>query len=233
LKTTTLIIEWLIGGILVSLALVVLAVSFFPRETQGILAWFTARQSPAAYEALLATIVTAIVYAVGILSEFVGRALFEPLLDKIKQERFKQYLQAHQAKLSKSETLKEWGTAPPDMISTSRASACLGEMRFEVLMKSPELYGEIEREMNQFRLIRVLFLVEAMLGVAIARQLLQGFSVFLTCSLVFVIVLACVTWLAVRSRFHRYCRAIERTYKVLVLDPRPEPRAISRRKHLT
>lgn len=82
MKTTTLIIEWLIGGILVSLALVILAFSFFPHEMQGVLSWFNVPQSPAAYEALVATIVTAIVYAVGVLSEFIGRALFEPLLDK-------------------------------------------------------------------------------------------------------------------------------------------------------
>jgi hypothetical protein len=217
MKTTALIIEWLIGGVLVSLALVALAASFFPDEVRLIWSWLNRLPSVLANDAVLATVFTASVYAVGVLSEFVGFTLFEPLLDQIKKEQFTRYLKANRETLMRSQILRGYNTIP-ESISVHEASSRMGEMRFYVLMKSPELYSEIESQMNRFRLIRILFMVEAILGLAIARQLLRLFSIPLACALAAVLALVCVNWLAVRSRFHRYCRAVERAYRVLVLD---------------
>jgi hypothetical protein len=58
--------------------------------------------------------------------------------------------------------------------------------------------------------------VEIILIAAVFGQLIQQVSPYMIGVLVFLIAVAVVNYKAIMSRFNRYCRAIERSYKVLV-----------------
>lgn len=222
MKTTALIIEWLVAGVLILLAVISLVFSLFPVETRELLAGFGRLSSLLTNEVVLATIVTAIAYAVGVLSEFAGWIAFEWWLDRIKMSRLPKYLRRNHAILKQSLLLAEYLATPPKALDLSTASALYGEMRFDVLMRSPRLYKEIESQINRFRLIRVLFLVELILFLAVVGQLLRGSLPMLMGTMVLIIVIGCVNVVAIGYRFHRYCRAIERSYKALLMAQRPE-----------
>jgi hypothetical protein len=96
-------------------------------------------------------------------------------------------------------------------------AACVGKMRFYVMNHSALLYADIAAQISRFRLIRVLFLAEAIVILAIIGQLRFGFSPFLIVMFGLVFFIAYANFLAIRSRFNRYCRAIERSYTVLMI----------------
>ncbi len=215
MKTTVLIVEFLVAGTLVVLAVGVFLSCFFQSEMQRALTWLNQYQDLAAP---LATIIfVAIAYSVGVLLESIGLELFEWKLDEIKTERMKKYLKENQKDLKNSSIFNEYA-GDPEKISKDQAVSWMGDMRFYVLMKSPTLYEEIESQINRLRLVRVSFLAEFILIVAVILRLRQNPSLFLDCILLFLMITAILTVWAIMKRFHRYCRAIERSYKMLVLE---------------
>jgi hypothetical protein len=219
MKTTVLIIEYLFGGVLVLLALMLLVASLFPPLMGALGSFLRHCEFPDSIRSILAIIFAAVVYGVGLISEYVGGEIFEWWLKRIKRARLAKYLRKNYANLGKSTILAEYAAVPLEQISvTEEAIELIGAMRFHVMMESPELYQEIESQINRFRLVRVLFLVEVIVVLAMTIQMLRVPSPILVCLLVLVLVLAVANVSAVKRRFERYCRAVERSYKVLVLD---------------
>ena len=217
MRTTMLIIEFLVAGILVSVALLLCGVSFFPDQTSAIIENFSS--VPVSVQVLLGTIFVSIAYGVGIFSEYVGLSIFEGQLDRIKGKRMIKYLKDlkdEKVDLEKSCILKKFKEIPPEKITKKQAKSCIGPMRFYVLRESSSLYQDIASQIHRLRLIRILFLVEIILIAAVFGQLIQRFSPYMIGVLVFLIAVAVVNYKAIMSRFNRYCRAIERSYKVLV-----------------
>ena len=147
--------------------------------------------------------------------------IFEWRLNKIKRKRLIKYLKGlndNGMDLEVSPLLKMFKGISPSKITEEQARSIIGPMRFYVLKESPYLYQDIASQIHRLRLIHILFLVEVILIVAVCGQLLQGFSWYPICALIFLIVLAIVNVKAAMNRFNRYCRAIERSYRVLVFD---------------
>jgi hypothetical protein len=92
-------------------------------------------------------------------------------------------------------------------------------MRYDVLMKSVPLYADIESQINRLRLIRVLFLSECIVGLALTIRLVRAFTPLTTGILFIIILVTFGNYAAINYRFNRYCRTVEKAYKVLVLDP--------------
>jgi hypothetical protein len=221
MKTTVLIVEYLVAGILVLLALTLLAASIFPELISGLKSLFAQHESLDAISPTLVVVFAALAYGVGLVAEFLGEKTFEWWLDRIKLNRLEDYLKKNNGNLHKSPLLAKYQKNPGDKTDESPVPIeirLIGEMRFHVLMESAELYAEIESQLNRFRLIRVLVLVEAILAAAIVISLIQDYSPVLVFLLVVVVVVAIANVGAVGRRFHRYCRAVERAYKTLVLD---------------
>jgi hypothetical protein len=224
MKTTVLIVEFLVGGILVSLAMVFCVASVFPGvsiipdEIEAII------EDLGQYPSLpvgvvLVTIVAAIAYGVGVFSEFIGLHLFEGRHDKIKRQYLIKYLKELKGdgiNLKKSPLLKRFDKIPPDKITKEQARSVIGPIRFYVLKESPYLYQDIASQIHRLRLIRILFLVEIILIVAVAGQLHQEFSSHLIYALLFLVIIAIANVFAILDRFNRYCRAVLRSYRVLI-----------------
>lgn len=225
MKTTMLIVEFLIGGILVLLALMFLAVSFFPDEVQQVFNNIDLSQPlPVSTLLLLSTIFVAIAYTVGIFSEFFAREMFEWLLVRVRKKQVEKYLDdlhKNKVKIEKNPILSKLKDDFSEENNKDQVQLPTGLMRSYVLMKSPELYHNIASQLHRFRLMRILFLTELIFIVAIFRQSLRAISPSLMWALVFLIVAAILTVVVIHSRFKRYCRDIERSYMVLVLDQDP------------
>jgi HAD superfamily hydrolase (TIGR01509 family) len=221
MKTTVLVVEYLVAGVLASLALTLLAASIFPELISDLKSLFAQHESLDAISPILAVVFAALAYGVGLVAEFLGEKTFEWWLDRIKRGHLEGYLKKNDENLHKSPLLAKYQKNPGDEIDESPVPIeirLIGEMRFHVLMESAELYAEIESQLNRFRLIRVLVLVEAILTAAIIISLIRAGSPVLVFLLVVVVVLAIANVGAVGRCFHRYCRAVERAYKTLVLD---------------
>jgi len=96
-------------------------------------------------------------------------------------------------------------------------------MRFVVMMKSYEApYREVEAQINRLRLVRVLFFEEAVILVGLFELLLRSpsWALFLGC--LALIALSALNFWAIDYRCNMYCRAIERSYRALVLEATPE-----------
>ncbi|MCI0489164.1 MAG: hypothetical protein L0229_21435, partial [Blastocatellia bacterium] len=122
--------------------------------------------------------------------------------------------------LAKSPILDEYALASAEELDEklkNTAAACIGEMRFYVMMKDSTLYAEIDSQISRFRLVRILFLVELILFIAIIWQWHRGLGFILKCSVPLAII-AFFNLIAIGARFNRYCRAVERTYKAIMLD---------------
>ncbi len=226
-KASALIVELLVGGILVSFSIGLLIFSISPAEVQLMLARFNQLQSIPGKEAFFAAIFTATVYGIGLISESCEMAIFERWLDRIKRNKLKKFIKSNQsifkdddvlggyvALLDNKENEEEFNKKIKDDGPSS-----IGEMRFYVLMKSPPLYGEIESQIGRGRLIRVLLFAETILFIAISVLLFRRCSSALIAILGVIIFLGFATVMAVKFRFERYCRSIERGYKAIRLDP--------------
>ena len=227
MRTTMLLVEFLVAGILVLLALIFLGISIFPSKEQAILDLFHQEYCLSA-GALLATIFVAVAYPVGVFSEYLTRDFFEDKLEEIRMNRMRIYLEENHANLRKSPILEKYASIPPTDISTiitkEEARKCTGPMRFHVLMENTELYREIESQLHRLRLMRTLFLVVVLfLAAAVSRLIVtwylhQDISLFLLVVIVFFVLAAFADFKAIKDRSHRYCRAVERSYRALVLD---------------
>jgi hypothetical protein len=111
MRTTMLYVEFLVGGILVLLALIFLGVSIFPSTEKPIMNLLEQKGHLSA-SILLSPIFVAAAYAIGVFSEYFTRSLFEDKLDEIKVMRTKIYLKENYYKLWKSPILKEYLRIP-------------------------------------------------------------------------------------------------------------------------
>lgn len=220
MKTTVLVAEYLAAGVLVLLALALLAASIFPELISDFENLFTVPEKLDAISSILVVVFAVLAYGVGLVADFLGEKTFEWWLKRIKLDHLKKYLEKNSESLHKSPLLAEYQKDRGGKAEESVAieTELIGEMRFYVLMESAELYTEIESQLNRFRLVRVLVLVEAILTAAIIISLAQAGPPILIFLLIVTVVLAIANVRAVGRRFHRYCRAVERAYKTLVLD---------------
>lgn len=227
MRTTMLYVEFLVGGILVLLALIFLGISIFPSMENPIMNLFEQKGYLSA-SILLSPILVAAAYAIGVFSEYFTRSLFENKLDEIKVMRTKTYLKENYCRLWRSPILAEYLRVPPkkidEKIDIEEARKCIGPMRYYVMMENSELYREIESHLHKLRLARTQFLVVVILMLAVFFRLQRALHLQSDDSLVLVIVLeflalaAIATFKAVMDRSDRYCRAVERSYRALVLD---------------
>ena len=227
MRTTMLYVEFLVGGILVLLASIFLGIGMFPGTEKPIMS-FLEKNGHLSASILLSTIFVAAAYAIGVFSEYFTRSLFENKLDEVKVMRTKIYLKENYNRLWKSPILKEFMRIPPkkidEKIDIKEARKCIGPMRYYVMMENSELYREIESHLHKLRFTRILFLVVMILMFAIffrlqhAQNLQSDDSLFLVIMLEFLALAAIATIKAVKDRSDRYCRAVERSYRALVLD---------------
>lgn len=216
MRTTMLIVEILVGGVLISLALGAFLASFFYDidtiyghietifNTGGI------DQSQSFFAGallLLSTVFIAIAYTVGVFSEPIAREIFERrLLNKVQEGYVGEYLDM----LEKKYAIKD----PKDPISRrlkenydsskkngkNQVRFPTGDMRFYVSMKSPELYQNIVLQLHRFRLMRMLFVAEFIFIVAIIMQLYREVSSFWMLILVILIIIAFISFIVICGR---------------------------------
>ncbi|MBU7012959.1 MAG: hypothetical protein HXS46_19935 [Theionarchaea archaeon] len=216
MKTTMLIVEFLVGGILVLLALIFLIGSVFlgdilaiPRTLAQIL--YDPNQcqpQSTGILLLLSTIFVAIAYAVGILLAPVAREMFEWMIRSVKKGRLEEYfdrLEKDEIDRTKIPFLKN--------LKVNKDQVPAGAMRFDVLMKSPELYQDIVSQLHRYRLMRLSFLAETILILAVVVQLLQENSSTSMWALALIAVISVFVFPPIYDRFERYCKAIGRPNK--------------------
>lgn len=210
MKTSMLIVEYLVGGVLILLSVVFVVVSFKPDIINGILSSLKGCGLELTdVFILLSTIFVAVAYTLGIFSEFFARETFEWLLDIVKKDKFEQYL---------NETRKMGLDLANDPFFVGETLLPTGLMRFYVWRKSPDLYQVIASQLHRYRLLRILFLADILCIVAVIRQMVRGSSSLWIWILGVLIFIAHMDFIMIYDRFKRYCRAIERSYTILMLD---------------
>jgi len=216
MKTTAIMIEFLIVGVLVLLALFFLFVSLFPIETQLFFVKINESQPWLAKAPFFLIIFVSFAYGFGVLFDYIGFIAFEWLNNMVKKKRIKKYYKLNESILKDSPILKDYKGNNKSK-NHEEESSYHGEMRFFVLMESPELYSEIELQLKRLKIIRVLFFVELILLSSIIVQLRQKFCAALLLLLLLISVITIANVIAIYQRFDRYCRSIERSYKMLIL----------------
>ncbi len=219
MKTTAIMIEILVAGVLILLALFLLAGSLFPSDMQSFL---NDINKPAHWLAktpflILIFIFISVVYGLGLLFEFIGLISVEWLLDIIKRRRIDNYYTKENELVSNKPILNKFQKSDSNKIKASYH----GEMRYYVRMKSSELYSIIEKELNWLRLTRVLFIVELILLAGIVVKIAQNKVITISLLLflfAILVVIFIATGVVIFHRFGRYCRAIERSFKMLMLE---------------
>ncbi len=216
MDTTKLIVEYLVAGSLIVISTFFSISSWFPSDIKSLLTSPFLQQPVFMNSAILAPVFIALAYGVGIVSEYVGERAFEWLLDRIKKRRMPKYVSDNEVALYDDPILGSFANQPSKERDLDGLAACVGKMRFYVMNHSALLYADIAAQISRFRLIRVLFLAEGIVVLAIIGQLRFGFSPFLIVMFGLVVFIAYANFLAIRSRFNRYCRAVERSYSVLM-----------------
>jgi hypothetical protein len=218
MQTTALIIEYLVVGILSLGSLWLLSCSLFQAEVVALAARL--RNIPSSLVTPALTILATLAYAVGVLAEYLGRVLFEWKMDAIKVDRFGKFLQANYPNLRRSPLLASFADKPIHDVTVPKKEtlSLVGLMRSYILMVSPPLSGAVELQISRLRLIRPLFLIWLILGATVVRELLRSPSKLLWFALVLIAISAWINAHAVFSRFERYCKEIERAYRLLVFE---------------
>ena len=231
MKTSMLIVEFLVGGILVFLALVFFFSSFFFGDIFVILNILFQDQPPLSnflqklYQflsqdtgalLLFSTIFIAIAYTLGVFSGLFVRIFFEWMLDGIKKSRLQEYF----------DDLKKVHMNPNQILflkdlEPGQDQLPAGDMRFYVLMKSPELYQDIASQLHRYRLMRILFLAEIILISAIIVQLLRDFFSPLMWNLALIVVIVVLTFPRVYYRLKQYCWSVKESEKESDKGPFP------------
>ena len=216
METTKLIVEYLIIGLLICLSIIFLIFNIFPNDIQSV--WLTITQYPSLVGAGVIGMLLPIAYGVGMVVEYLGMIPYEGRFNVVKEKRFPIYIEQNLDWLTKTPLFKKF---PKDhlAIPIGTGRKLYGEMRFFVLMNNAYLYAEIERHHNQIRILRVLTFVETFIIVGLIVQFVtKGISSPALATLVAFILLLISNIGAILYRFNHYCRAIERSYKVLSLD---------------
>lgn len=220
MKTTALIIEFLVGGMLFLFSIIFLSYCLDPQNIDNLYTFF---QNNKEYAILITMLVTALSYALGIIVEPISRIIFENLIQIfICKKRLIKYIKKHQKNIKHSPILKRYELSKLQNIKSrqnfKRFLSAMGEMRFYVLMKSEALYSEIESQLNRLRLIRVLVLVEIVLFTSLIFQIINNSSQLLYFLLITISIILLLNVIAISNRLDRYYRAVERAYEALVFD---------------
>jgi len=203
MKTTALIIEFLVSGLLILFAVFSLFLSFKTEETLSILNIIIETYSEVLKSSIFALVFMAFAYSVGVVSEQFARSLFEWRLNQIKNKRLRVFKDSYARNIN----------ATGDLFFDH------GSMRFYVLQNGNSLYEEISGQISRLRLVRVLFVTMLLVAIAVIWQLLSEPSALMALLLLVLIALLFVNGNAINRRFERYCRAIERSYLLLKLSP--------------
>lgn len=223
---TAIMVEFLIAGILILLALLLFTMSLFPTETQIFFVQINEAQIQLVGLSLIITVFISVAYGFGVLFEYIGMVAFEWWFAIVKARRFSRFIALNSTVLEKSSFLKEYvdtsseeedANNKEDGTNKQEMRSAHGAMRFYVLMKSSTLYSEIKSQLDRVRLIRILFFVELILLFAVIIQLNRGFSLTMRNLGIIISLIMVLNIAAINNRFHRYCRAIERSYKMLIL----------------
>jgi hypothetical protein len=177
----------------------------------------------------LATVFLAVAYAIGIVMEYLGELYCEWWFNKVKRDRVEKFYRQNQATLKEGPIrFLELDPSPNQTQDTSQDKSpqkhkdtkeYIGEMRFFVMRSSALLYADITAQISRLRLIRVLPIAEIILLIAILGQIPKAQSPALWVTAVaLLIAIFGINILAIRSRFGRYCRAVERSYLILLLE---------------
>lgn len=204
--------EFVVAGLLSMAAVVLFLWTAFPHDLDR---WYTAHIQgfdPGGLQStVIFTLLTAMSYALGITVEYVARSVFEWRLDKIKARRIKPFLVEWEGLRS------ELNGRLPEAVA-SEIVRSHGLMRFAVIEVSEPLAVEVEDQIKRLRLIRVLCLVEALTGLSAVVwtvRTLRGPMLILDLTLVAIFIFSLK---AVENRFDRYCRAIERSFLLVMLS---------------
>ena len=108
MKTTAIMIEFLVAGLLVFLTLFLLALSFFPGEMQLFLDQINKSQHWLAKAPFLITILISVAYGFGVLFEYLGVIAFEWIHKIIKRKRIKDYHKKNKSILTNSPIFKDY-----------------------------------------------------------------------------------------------------------------------------
>jgi hypothetical protein len=220
--TTKLTVEFVISGVIMSLAVFLLANSLFT-VFDDLLTFIDAHSAwISANWGLLAIIGTSISYGLGVVSEYLGLVAFEWLLNKVKEKRMQELISSDSVIIQKSPLLLQYKSDDDIQMTCKEVSAFYGDMRFHVMMENSRLYTQIEMYMNRFLLIRVLFLAEVIVLVSFLIGTIKAFSALMASGLIFVALIAWANFYAVKYQFEYYCRAIERSYKALLIGTAEE-----------
>lgn len=223
LSHTSLLVEFLIAGQLVLYAFLLLTVSLLPDALQReLLDWLNSnllaldRLLP-----LLALPAISLAYGLGMLAEIATRTLFDRLLVRIRLHRLGAFSRANAGLLASDPLFRPYAGADPDKV-TIKDTSLIGDLRFVVMHKSERLYKEIEAQINQLRILRVLFVFLALTALALVvllvRQIAGLLTGLVTGGAVLIAVLLLLDFFAIRNRYDRYCRAVVLSYKALLLD---------------
>lgn len=224
MKTTAIMFEILVAGVLVLLALFFLAGSLFPSDMQLFLNYINGSGHWFAKTPFLIFILISVAYGLGLLFEFIGLISVEWLLNMIKRKRIDEYYKNEEKYVKEHPIFENYNSNASFQNNKDKASY-YGEMRFYVLMKSSDLYSIIEKQLNWLRLTRVLFIVEFILLIGLVVKIAQNKVITISlllflCAILFVFFIA--SGIVIVHRFERYCRAIERSFKMLNLEEREE-----------
>jgi glycosyltransferase involved in cell wall biosynthesis len=220
-NTTNLIVEYLVAGILTIVALFLALLSLFGDTMLAIAPKLSTTDISLMDQIGMVAILTAIAYALGIVMEYIGERVFEGVFDSIKVKRVGDYLtnSKHEKALACSPILESFRAKPSAEWEKDELKDCIGNMRFYVMHHSSPLYADIAAQINRFRLIRVLFLVEGLIALSLIVKLVsQWMEPLWWFALGLIIIIAVANYRAIRSRFGRYCRSVERSYLILMRD---------------
>lgn len=216
METTKLTVEYLIVGILISLALIFLVFNIVPGEMNSLFEIIA--NYPSAVGTSLVIIFLPVSYGVGLISEYLGLVMYENQMRKVKEKRFPKYIQDNLDWIKNAPLLQKY-SVKNQSIPEGAGEKYYGEMRFFVLMNNAPLYAEVEAHINQARIIRVLTIAEIIFIAGFIIQFAtKGITLTGITCLVIVMIFFILNIRAIISRFERYCRAIERSFKVLSLS---------------
>jgi hypothetical protein len=222
MDTTKLIVEYLIIGMLVVLSIIFLAFSISPQMFTPIWSFLNPNESPVGTTAFI-IILLPIAYGIGIVAEFLGMLLLEWRFNIVKEKRFPPFFEQNQKWLLKEELFKDL-IKKDNIIQKGTGLKLYGDMRFFTLMNNSCLYAEIERQLNQVRILRSFVIAEIIFAISFAIQLIAGSNlVFALIGLATMLLLIISNIGAVNYRFDHYCRSIERSYKALKLEKSKKP----------
>jgi hypothetical protein len=211
MKTTAVIVEFLISGILFLLALLFLAMSLFP----GMLSLdFLKTNKLDSWMFIIIPVLLSVAYGFGILAELIALNIFESKHKKIRGKRLDDFIDSNKKLLLKSPI--DFNTINKKTCNNEKAKL-MGLMRFYVLHKDPVLYHEIELQHFRLRLVRVLFLCMLILIFAVVCKYIEKRTCEWLLIEMFIIMITYLNYKGILYRFNRFNESIERTYKVLLL----------------